>query len=106
MNCFYIVSFLTLSRKKTYMPTTRLLIKGKVQGVFYRISAKEAAKRIGITGWIKNTTDGNVESLVTGTAGQIQEFIYWCRQGPARAKVTDVISNEEQEELFSYFLVI
>ena len=87
------------------MPTTRLLIKGKVQGVFYRISAKEAAKRIGITGWIKNTTDGSVESLVTGTAGQIQEFIYWCRQGAKKAIVTDITITEETDELFADFLV-
>ena len=87
------------------MPTTRLLIKGKVQGVFYRVSAKEAAKRIGITGWIKNTTGGNVESLVTGTAGQIQEFIYWCRQGSKKAIVTDITITEETDELFADFLV-
>ena len=88
------------------MPTVRLLIKGKVQGVFYRASAKEIACNIGITGWINNTTDGDVESLITGTETQIQEFISWCRRGPKRAMVTGITITEEASESFSEFLVI
>ena len=87
------------------MPTTRLLIKGKVQGVFYRAGAKEIAKNIGITGWIKNVANGDVEVLVTGTTAQIMEFINWCWQGPGKAMVTDIGITEEPEEGFSDFVV-
>ena len=88
------------------MPTVRLLIKGKVQGVFYRASAKEIAGNTGITGWIKNTADGDVESLVTGTEAQIDEFILWCRRGSPKAMVTGITITEEASEYFSEFLVI
>ena len=88
------------------MPTNRLLIKGKVQGVFFRAGAKEMANKIGLTGWVKNTIDGNVEALVTGTALQIDEFIAWSRQGPKRAIVTNVIITPEEEEPFTGFIII
>ena len=87
------------------MPTNRLLIKGKVQGVFFRAGAKEMANKIGLTGWVKNTIDGNVEALVTGTALQIDEFIAWSRQGPKRAIVTNVSITREEEEPFSGFII-
>ena len=59
------------------MPTKRLLIKGKVQGVFYRATARDVAERIGITGWIKNTDEGDVEAMLTGTDDQLAEFTRW-----------------------------
>jgi len=87
------------------MPTFHLLIKGKVQGVFYRATAKEVAKKLGITGWIKNTNDGNVEALVTGTELLMQNFIAWCRSGPKGAQVTDVIITEQPETEFENFTI-
>lgn len=53
------------------MPTFHLLIKGKVQGIFYRASAKETADKTGITGWVKNTPEGDVEAVATGTEEQL-----------------------------------
>ena len=99
-------SSLTSFYKQLQMPTNRLLIKGKVQGVFFRAGAKEMANKIGLTGWVKNTIDGNVEALVTGTALQIDEFIAWSRQGPKRAIVTNVIITPEEEEPFTGFIII
>ena len=61
------------------MPTVHLLIKGKVQGVFYRASAKNIAKENGITGWIKNTKEGDVEAMISGSQEQVDMFIKWCR---------------------------
>lgn len=88
------------------MPTLHLLIKGKVQGVFYRTSAKETADELGITGWIKNTDEGDVEAAVKGSQSQLQRFIQWCKSGPPRANVTEVISTEIKEETFEDFTVI
>lgn len=88
------------------MPTIHLLIKGKVQGVFFRATAKEVADEIGVTGWVKNTPDGNVETLVTGSKEQLDKFVAWCKVGPRRANVTDVITTEQEETPFKDFSVL
>lgn len=88
------------------MPTLHVVIKGKVQGVFYRATAKEVADEIGITGWVKNTPEGNVEALVTGDEEQVQKFLSWCKQGPLLAKVSDVITAERPDESFLNFKII
>lgn len=87
------------------MPTIHLIIKGTVQGVFYRATAKKIAEQLGVRGWVKNTEDENVEALVTGTERQLEEFISWCKKGPAKAKVTDVIALPHPETEFADFLV-
>ena len=79
------------------MPTTHLLIKGKVQGVFFRATAKEVAQEISVTGWIRNTDEGDVEALITGNKESIQRFIDWCKHGPPDAKVDQVIAAEKEE---------
>lgn len=88
------------------MPTKHLLIKGKVQGVFYRASAKDAAEKLGVSGWIRNTEEGAVEVLASGTEEQVQEFIRWCWQGPARAEVKQVVVQEMGDEQFTGFRII
>ena len=59
------------------MTTVHLLIKGKVQGVFFRATAKEVADKLGVKGWIKNTWDDDVEAMATGSEEAIQKFIEW-----------------------------
>ena len=88
------------------MPTIHLLIKGEVQGVFYRATAKKVAEKLVITGWIRNTEDGDVEAIVTGTEQQLNEFTKLCKLGPEKADVTDVIITEKNETPFTGFEVI
>lgn len=88
------------------MPTHHLLIKGKVQGVFYRATAKKIANKLKITGWIKNTNEGDVEAMVTGTSDALNEFATWCKQGPERANVSEVIVTEQLENTFNDFKII
>jgi acylphosphatase len=88
------------------MPTVHLLVKGKVQGVFYRASAKEIAEELGVTGWIKNTEEGDVEITAKGSDAQLQKFIEWCKIGPRRAIVTGVETSELEEASFKGFEVI
>lgn len=90
---------------KKAMSTVHLLIKGKVQGVFYRASAKEVADQLQLTGWVKNTREGNVEAMATGSNEQLQQFISWCKQGPSRAVVNDVQVTFKEEELFDTFKI-
>ena len=88
------------------MSTVHLLIKGKVQGVFYRATAKDVAEELQLTGWVKNTGDGHVEAIATGTDEQLQQFIDWCKQGPPRAVVTDVEIRPQDEQGFEAFKVV
>ena len=88
------------------MPTRQLIIKGKVQGVFFRASAKETANQWGITGWIKNTANGDVEAMVSGTENQLQHFLKWCWHGPSGAEVTEVIQSECPETFFDDFSIL
>jgi acylphosphatase len=88
------------------MPTNHILIKGKVQGVFFRATAKDVANELGLTGWIKNTKEGDVEATVSGDDQQLKKFIKWCKQGPDRAIVEEVIINQEEETTFKSFTVI
>lgn len=86
--------------------TVHLLIKGKVQGVFYRASAKEVADQLQLTGWVRNTKDGDVESIVTGDEDRIKEFIEWCKKGPRKADVINMIVTEKEDEYFENFRIV
>ncbi len=88
------------------MPTMHLLIKGDVQGVFYRATAKKIADKLNLTGWIKNTKEGDVEAMITGKENQLEEFIEWCRNGPEKAGVEDVIVTQEKETSFDDFEIV
>jgi len=88
------------------MPTAHLLIKGRVQGVYYRASAKDKAIQLSLTGWVKNTAAGDVEAVVTGPETAIQSFIAWCRQGPPAAEVEDVKVNPMPETAFEEFFIL
>lgn len=85
--------------------TVHLLIKGKVQGVFYRASAKDVAEQLKLTGWIRNTVDGDVEAVACGDEDRIKEFIEWCNKGPRKAEVYKVVVTEKEEEHFESFRI-
>ena len=88
------------------MPTIHLLIKGIVQGVYYRASAKEQADRLHLTGWVRNTPEGYVEITATGEAAALDKFTTWCRQGPSRAIVTHLESTPRPETRFDNFAIL
>lgn len=87
------------------MPTIRLIIKGRVQGVFYRATAKDVAEQNGISGWVKNTAEGYVEIMATGSEEQLENFLQWCRQGPPRAQVTAIEQEKLPEQAFDGFRI-
>ncbi len=76
----------------------KLKITGKVQGVFYRASAKTIADELNIKGWVKNDAEGNVISYVSGKIENILAFISWCRIGPPLAEVLEVEIEDIDEE--------
>ena len=73
------------------MSTTRhLKITGRVQGVSFRYSMRAEARRLGVTGWVRNRHDGSVEAVVQGPAEAADALVEWSRQGPPGARVTGV----------------
>ena len=72
-----------------------LIIHGRVQGVFFRYSTKEAADPLGVTGWVRNRRDGTVEVVAEGEKERVEELVNWCHHGPPHSRVTDVEVNWE-----------
>ena len=85
--------------------TVHLIIIGKVQGVYYRASAKDMADSLGIRGWVKNAPGGHVEVLASGRPENIERFVTWCKNGPPRAKVAEVQITEKEEMDFENFRI-
>jgi acylphosphatase len=88
------------------MISRQILIKGKVQGVFFRASAKKLAEHLALKGWVKNTRNGDVEAIVTGNQNAVMEFIEWCRHGPREAVVKEVIVTELPVSTYSGFSIV
>ena len=76
-----------------------------MQGVYYRQSTRAIAQQLGITGTVKNLADETVEILASGSAEQLQKLKEWCRQGPPRALVTDVVEVILQYQEFHGFSI-
>jgi acylphosphatase len=72
------------------MTRVELVVRGRVQGVFYRASARDVAERLGLTGEVRNLPDGRVEAIAEGERERLEEFIDWCRRGPPMAEVEEV----------------
>jgi acylphosphatase len=65
----------------------RLLISGRVQGVYYRASTVDRARQLGLGGYARNLPDGRVEVVAEGDAQRVQLLIDWCHEGPPAARV-------------------
>jgi len=72
----------------------RAIITGRVQGVSYRASASDEARRLGIVGWVRNRPDGAVELEAEGDADKITALLVWCEEGPPAARVARVAVEE------------
>jgi acylphosphatase len=78
------------------MPAKHLTIGGRVQGVGFRLWMETEARRLGVSGWVRNRRDGSVEALVSGDAAAVEELTRACRRGPRSARV-DRIDEELAE---------
>src|SRR5690554_5533549 len=78
--------------------TLLVRVTGKVHGVGFRMSAVRQAHSLGVAGWVRNLEDGSVEALLQGRHDRIDEMLSWMRMGPPAARVTDIASEEVQED--------
>ena len=87
------------------MRTIHFLVSGRVQGVFFRASARQIADELGIMGWVRNLPDGRVEGVASGAEGGMKRFQDWLNHGPEMADVAhlDIVEMDYRE--FSQFEV-
>jgi acylphosphatase len=80
------------------MSRRHVIVRGTVQGVFFRASCQQEAARVGAAGWVANRPDGSVEAVFEGPHDVVEHMVRWCRSGPPRATVTDVEAVAEPAE--------
>ena len=73
----------------------RAIVSGRVQGVFYRDSCHQMARRLGVRGSVRNCRDGSVEVVAEGDRDAVDALLAWCRAGPPRANVTGFAITDE-----------
>lgn len=87
------------------MRCKRCRITGRVQGVFFRASAREEVQRLGVSGYARNLADGSVEVVACGEAEAVDSLCRWLRQGPPQARVDRCESEEITNEVHTGFSI-
>ena len=67
----------------------RVVVRGRVQGVWFRDSCRDQARALGVSGWVRNNGDGSVEGEFEGPRAAVDRLVDWCRSGPPRARVDE-----------------
>ncbi|MES3518027.1 MAG: acylphosphatase [Natronomonas sp.] len=75
-----------------------VFVSGKVQGVYFRATTRDAARERGVDGWVRNLSDGRVEAVFEGEESAVTEMIEFCHEGPPRARVDDVEVDYEPHD--------
>jgi acylphosphatase len=83
----------------------RVLVSGRVQGVFFRDTCRRLAVEHGVTGWVRNLPDGRVEAVFEGSAEDVRQMLAWAHHGPRLAVVDDVVARPERPEGLGAFLI-
>jgi acylphosphatase len=83
-----------------------VVVRGHVQGVFFRAEMRERARSLGVAGWVRNNADGSVEAVLEGPAERVETLVRWCRRGPRGAAVEDVDLRWEEPRGEGGFSVI
>jgi acylphosphatase len=81
-------------------------VTGRVQGVFFRESARGEAERRGVHGWVRNLSDGRVEAVFEGPQEAVAALVAWCRRGPPDAEVESLDERAEPPEGEAGFRVL
>lgn len=88
------------------MKALHLTIRGRVQGVWFRATTQEMARKYRVKGWVRNADDGSVEAHIQGEDASVADMLAWCHQGPPGARVDAVdIREAEPEETCKAFTI-
>jgi acylphosphatase len=79
-----------IMRGMTDVVARQVVVRGRVQGVFFRATCRDEALLRGVTGWARNEPDGSVRAHLEGPAGAVEDVVEWCRRGPRHAVVDSV----------------
>jgi len=72
------------------MKRAEVVVRGAVQGVFFRVETRNRAQSLGVSGWVRNAPDGSVEAAFEGEDERVESMVSWCSRGPTGARVDDV----------------
>ena len=72
------------------MKRAQVVVRGQVQGVFFRAETRDRARSLGLGGWVRNAPDGSVQAVFEGEDERVESMVAWCRRGPSGAQVDDV----------------
>lgn len=85
----------------------RIVVKGRVQGVYFRVYTQKIAIKLAINGTVRNRADGSVEIQAAGEQQNMQKFVQWCHKGPLLAKVTTITQSPIHEpSVYTDFTII
>jgi acylphosphatase len=84
----------------------RVRVRGRVQGVFFRVETRDRARSLGLAGWVRNCPDGTVEAVFEGESERVRSMVDWCRRGPPGATVDSVDVEWEEPEGEPVFTVV
>lgn len=87
------------------MKRVRVIVSGRVQGVFYRATCATRARQRGLAGFVRNLPDGRVEAAFEGPDDAVDSMVDWCRRGPDLAEITSIEVVAEQPRGGSDFVV-
>ena len=76
--------------------TVKIVVRGRVQGVWYRVSAHQFASTLDVTGFVRNLEDHSVEIIATGESYEIEKLINWCHKGSPLSRVDDIVVTKQK----------
>jgi acylphosphatase len=84
----------------------RVRVRGRVQGVFFRVETRDRARSLGLGGWVRNCSDGTVEAVFEGNDERVRSMVDWCARGPSGATVESIDVDWEEPEGEHAFSVV
>jgi acylphosphatase len=96
-------TFGSLSLVMADLVRLRVVVSGRVQGVWFRETMRRVAEGRGVSGWVRNVPDGTVEAVLEGSTEAVEAMLDWCRIGPRDARVDDVVVADEMPQALSGF---
>ena len=88
------------------LKTIHAIVEGRVQGVYFRDFTRQEARRLGLSGWVRNLEDGTVETLISGETALVNQMSVWLHRGSPLSRVSKVtITDVKEETIFSDFTI-